>query len=387
MNTLAQDASAIPDVALDRSTIARLLVRALLIVGGVEALLMALITEFELFRHGGMLVLADPLMLVAASAPLLLVLVIRPFVAERRRALTAAHFLAYHDFLTRLPNRRLFDEHLRHRLAGQARADRFSALLYFDLDGFKPINDQHGHEIGDLVLAEIGRRLARSVRAGEVVARVGGDEFAVLVGDAGDLREPARRLAEELALRISTLVREPIDVGSARLQVGCTIGIHLLAPGVDSPRQALAGGDAAMYHAKRGLPGSIVFSDQLSNQRCGIVPIGVDAIDREHRELDRLIDAALKHEGSGGLTPVVAAIEAHFRSEVDISRQLRLNMTRQHVLEHHRLIDWLHRIRRQAGDGDVAESSLRAIADTLQEHVVAYDRGLCEVPFAPRTSR
>lgn len=153
---------------------------------------------------------------------------------------------ASHDPLTGLPNRRLFDHRLAAALARPRAGRRDLALLYLDLDGFKPVNDRFGHEAGDELLREAARRLRALTRAGDVPARVGGDEFVVLQA-GGAQPAGAARLAEALL----DALRRPIRLGAAEARVGASIGVALATPDVDSPRELIRRADAALYAAKR----------------------------------------------------------------------------------------------------------------------------------------
>jgi len=153
---------------------------------------------------------------------------------------------AFHDPLTGLPNRLLFLDRLEHALA-RAERDGGIAVLFVDLDDFKRINDTWGHGAGDLVLQEVARRLARSVRAGDTVARFAGDEFTVLlegVSDPDEVRSVAERLIAALA--------EPIDFELATARVSLSVGAAL---GIGSPLPdsgtLLLAADQALYRAKR----------------------------------------------------------------------------------------------------------------------------------------
>lgn len=158
----------------------------------------------------------------------------------------AAHSLAFRDALTGLPNRRLFEEKLAHAQQQALRSDKGVAVCYLDLDGFKPVNDTHGHDAGDEVLREVALRLQRAVRGSDVVARLGGDEFAiVLTGseDAGSARTVLQRCLAE--------IERPIDIGGGgTVRVSASIGVAL-AQGACDTAAVMRGADAAMYAAKR----------------------------------------------------------------------------------------------------------------------------------------
>jgi diguanylate cyclase (GGDEF)-like protein len=154
--------------------------------------------------------------------------------------------LAYQDALTGLPNRRAADRELAMAKERASRAGRIVAVHQLDLDGFKAINDRHGHEVGDAVLREVARRLAECVRVVDTLARVGGDEFEVIQCMVG-----AREEVEQLKARLEECLRDPVEIDGLTLRVGMSIGYSLYPEeaAVDADLRRLA--DAAMYRAKR----------------------------------------------------------------------------------------------------------------------------------------
>lgn len=151
---------------------------------------------------------------------------------------------ALHDPLTGLPNRALFADRVEHALARAAGGNETVALLFLDLDRFKAVNDAFGHEVGDGFLAAVGRRLAGAVRPEDTVARVGGDEFAVLVEGAG-----GAAAAATVAERLLQALQVPFAEGQRRATVSASVGVAL-GTGDATPRALLRAADAAMYRAK-----------------------------------------------------------------------------------------------------------------------------------------
>ncbi len=148
------------------------------------------------------------------------------------------------DPLTDTFNRRGFERELKRSLAYVKRYGPSAALLYIDLDGFKPVNDRHGHAAGDAVLKAIATALVRHVRASDVVARIGGDEFVALLWNVSGAEAAAKAAALERAV-YST----PVRWGSSTLVVGASAGVVLLGA-LDTPADVLARADAAMYVRK-----------------------------------------------------------------------------------------------------------------------------------------
>jgi diguanylate cyclase (GGDEF)-like protein len=148
------------------------------------------------------------------------------------------------DPLTETLNRRGFERELRRSLAYVKRYGVSAALVYLDLDEFKPVNDRHGHAAGDAVLKAIAAALVRRVRASDVVARIGGDEFAVLMWNIGEADALAKAAALEAAVYAT-----PVRWGASTLVVGASAGVAFIGP-LDTPAEVLARADAAMYTRK-----------------------------------------------------------------------------------------------------------------------------------------
>ncbi|TWE01467.1 diguanylate cyclase (GGDEF)-like protein [Pseudomonas sp. AG1028] len=162
---------------------------------------------------------------------------------------------AFHDALTDLPNRRHLVEQCESALRGARQSDENLALLLIDLDHFKPINDQHGHDAGDVLLQHIGRRLREHVRGSDTVARLGGDEFAVLIGGA-DAQHYARDVAERLLAELA----RPVDYAGHALTVSISIGAAFYPQHAEQFAGLYKAADQALYQAKAaGRSGYAVF--------------------------------------------------------------------------------------------------------------------------------
>lgn len=159
-----------------------------------------------------------------------------------RRALQWA---ATHDGLTGLHNRAAFLTHLHAAGGARRRSSDKTAVLYLDLDDFKPVNDVHGHTLGDLVLVEVAERLRAAVRPSDIVARLGGDEFAVLCPGLDDLAD-----AELLAQRLVAEISEPMRVDGIEVRIGLSVGIATLGASDDDAERVLNRADSALRGAK-----------------------------------------------------------------------------------------------------------------------------------------
>jgi diguanylate cyclase (GGDEF)-like protein len=160
---------------------------------------------------------------------------------------------ALHDPLTDLPNRRLLYDRLEHALAGAERTGAAVAVLFIDIDGFKRVNDVHGHEIGDQLLLQIAQRFQACIRGTDTLARLGGDEFVVVLEHVTDAEEP-----HSTAQRLSATLGSAFQFGPVSVEISASIGIALSTTGAQ--RSLLHAADSAMYIAKTAGPGRIVTS-------------------------------------------------------------------------------------------------------------------------------
>jgi diguanylate cyclase (GGDEF)-like protein len=148
------------------------------------------------------------------------------------------------DPLTETLNRRGFERELKRSVAYVKRYGASAALVYLDLDDFKPVNDRHGHAAGDAMLKAIAAALVRAVRASDTVARIGGDEFVILLWNVTETMAATKAAALEAAV-----YRTPVRFGASTLVVGASAGVTLIGP-LDSPTEALERADGAMYVRK-----------------------------------------------------------------------------------------------------------------------------------------
>jgi diguanylate cyclase (GGDEF)-like protein len=213
--------------------------------------------------------------------------------ASLQVANTELQQLAFRDALTGLPNRMAFDERVGVAVQRCTRGGAMLAVLFVDLDGFKPVNDSFGHGAGDEVLRSIAQRLAAQVRASDTVARVGGDEFVLLLEDLPPAE--ASHIAAQMAQRVIDACGEPVDAGGHAQQLSSSVGIALYRHG-GARDELLSQADAAMYAAKRAGGSSYAFFEPHMN--AGM---------REQIELQRDLREALARGGQ---------LELHYQPKV-----------------------------------------------------------------------
>lgn len=173
--------------------------------------------------------------------------------------------IAFHDALTGLPNRLLLADRAAQAVANALRMGHLAAVAYLDLDGFKAVNDAHGHEAGDHLLKEIARRIEAVVRAGDTVARMGGDEFVLVLcglSDVGDCNYVMQRLLQDVA--------RPVQLpGPCDVQVSASIGVAFCPTDSDNHRDLVAAADSAMYAAKRAGKRGVAYASHTTPHDAG----------------------------------------------------------------------------------------------------------------------
>ncbi len=167
-------------------------------------------------------------------------------VTERQQAAELIRYMADHDSLTDLPNRNYFNERLPQAISLAKRQGRMICLLFIDLDRFKPINDQYGHSVGDLVLLQVAERLKKTLRVSDSVCRLGGDEFVILLESTKSVEG-----AKNVAQKTIELLNEPIEVEGHRCSIGASIGISIYPQDCHDAKTMLRNADIAMYEAKK----------------------------------------------------------------------------------------------------------------------------------------
>jgi diguanylate cyclase (GGDEF)-like protein/PAS domain S-box-containing protein len=177
-------------------------------------------------------------------------------ISERKAAQEEIHHMAMHDLLTGLPNRTLLNDRLHQALVAAKRQHTHGALMFLDLDKFKQINDTLGHEIGDKLLIQAAARMLECVRESDTVARIGGDEFIVLLRTIDEVRD-----ALNVAEKICAAMRQPFNVEDFHLNISCSIGVALYPEHGDDGIELSKNADIAMYQAKEhGRDGVQLFS-------------------------------------------------------------------------------------------------------------------------------
>ena len=190
----------------------------------------------------------------------LIVLGVTRNISERKKADEQIRYLAFYDSLTHLPNRRLLLDRLRQVRSASKRSGRYVALMFIDLDNFKPLNDTYGHEAGDLLLMEVARRIERCVREADTVARFGGDEFIVMLAELSADKEASALQAGAVAEKIRFALAEPyvlsilqeggLEPRSIEHRCTSSIGVVLFSNHGTSQDDLIRWADMAMYQAK-----------------------------------------------------------------------------------------------------------------------------------------
>jgi diguanylate cyclase (GGDEF)-like protein/hemerythrin-like metal-binding protein/PAS domain S-box-containing protein len=320
-------------------------------------------------------------------------------ITELRRTEGALRELSFLDPLTKLPNRRLLRDRLKGAVARARREERKVAVLFIDLDGFKPINDTQGHETGDWLLKAVAQRLSGCLREYDTAARLGGDEFVVLLPDLTE-SEAAAQVAE----RIRTALASPFPtVDKGPLQISASIGVSLFPDHVESVRDLLLASDEAMYLAKKSGRNQVVHSHRstaptptpvaVDESTSGLVNLTWDAsfasgnafIDAEHRELfhhsNRLLDLTTRPGPQTkavqlSLLRLVQAIEAHFQHEERILKQASYPGLAGHAARHRALMDRAHELCERANDRSILVADVLnfVVAEVVHGHMVSEDR-------------
>lgn len=246
------------------------MVKVVLIVSTMELLFMTLLEYTPIFETIPPAYLASFNAVVLGCAVCLPIwhLAIRPFAQAYGDVVGAQEKIALSDPLTGLNNRRAFIRDLAKIHSELNRHGGHAALMLFDLDKFKPVNDKFGHEAGDQVLVQIGRRISSYIRREDSASRIGGDEFVVICNRLDEDRELAKSQAQAIAKKLAQEIPRPVHFQGKRVEVGVSIGLGLIGANetldVDD---FFAQVDKAMYQSKQLGNGGISFVDDLSHSK------------------------------------------------------------------------------------------------------------------------
>ena len=225
-------------------------------------------------------------------------------ITDRKQAEIQVRHMALHDPLTGLPNRALLREQLKQRLAATKRNGKKLAVLLLDLDRFKYVNDSLGHHAGDCLLEAVAARLRRSMRGGDAVARLAGDEFVVVIPEIGSEKD-----VERVARKVLDAVAEPIEVENHELQVTASIGISMYPVSGENPDVLLQYADAAMYDAKKKGRGRYsFFSPALTEATQRQQKLERDLVNACSRDQFQVYYQAIVEAGSGRIAGMEALL-------------------------------------------------------------------------------
>jgi len=182
-------------------------------------------------------------------------------ITERKQSEDEINNLAFFDPLTNLPNRRLLMDRLQHAIAASTRSARHCALLFIDLDNFKALNDNRGHQVGDLLLQQVAQRLLSCVREGDTTARLGGDEFVVMLEDMSSNSQEAAEQTKTVGDKILLALNQPYQLTGLAHHSTPSIGVTLFAEHPGSVDDLLKRADMAMYEAKAAGRNTLRFFD------------------------------------------------------------------------------------------------------------------------------
>jgi diguanylate cyclase (GGDEF)-like protein/PAS domain S-box-containing protein len=185
-------------------------------------------------------------------------------ISLQKKAQKEVENFAYYDALTGLPNRRLLIDRFQHAMATCNRSKAYCALIFLDLDNFKLLNDTKGHDLGDQVLIEVARRIQRTIRAGDTVARLSGDEFVMIIEDLDVDQSMAYKQATEVAKKLLLALNEPCQLDMFEFQAAASLGLVLFNSDEYSFEDHLRHADTAMYQSKQAGRNTYRFYDQVT---------------------------------------------------------------------------------------------------------------------------
>jgi diguanylate cyclase (GGDEF)-like protein/PAS domain S-box-containing protein len=203
---------------------------------------------------------------------------------ERKQAEQQIQFMAFNDVLTKLPNRQLFADRLQQAMSLAKRSHKLLAICYLDLDSFKPINDEHGHEVGDQLLIQLAQRLKQELREGDTLARLGGDEFVVLLNELDSILS-----GEDVVARLLMVIAQPFELLDLRLHVSASIGVTIFPHDNSDPDTLLRHADQAMYQAKENGKNIFRLYDPIQDEKVRTLRKALDEFECALRENQLLL--------------------------------------------------------------------------------------------------
>lgn len=334
---------------------------------------------------------------------------------QRKRLEEELYQHAFRDPLTKLPNRRLLNDRLDQTLDASRRNGHFVALMFLDLDNFKPLNDEHGHGVGDLLLIEVAKRIRSCVRGADTVARFGGDEFVVMLRELSDDAVASAAQASTVAEKIRVVLSEPYllmlaKVGREGIPIvhRCTSSIGVVIFDYTASReQALQWADVAMYQAKSAGRNCVVMDQQIhvGNHSSSLLHLnwrelyecGEPTIDQDHRKLfelaNHLFDAAFTRDEDpknfdSALDEIFVHIIKHFKDEEAILASKHYEDLDNHILAHKILLAHAQKLRAvvAAGGDTIAELVGFVANEVVAQHMLKIDHqfySLFERPAQP----
>ncbi len=336
-------------------------------------------------------------------------------ITERKFAEEHIHHLAFYDSLTRIPNRRLLNDRLEQAIVAGRRTACYGALMFLDLDNFKPLNDTHGHKAGDLLLIEAAHRIGSCIRETDTVARFGGDEFVVLLSELKEEQSESTAGAGRVAEKIRASMSEPYrlvirqnDGSEITIEHQCTSSIGVVVFNHQATcEEVLKRADMAMYEAKGAGRNCVVFNKRITiNSGMGRRGAAIDhldwhhsyacgepIIDEEHRRIfelaNQLIDSALTRNENPekfdvDLGRLLVYVVQHFISEEAILARHHYDDLKSHAHDHKKLIEHAQKLRDSALTGDI---TIGELVSFLVEEVVAQHMLKTDHKFFPHFSK
>ncbi|MBB5346678.1 bacteriohemerythrin [Desulfoprunum benzoelyticum] len=309
-------------------------------------------------------------------------------VTEHKEMELRLKHMAYHDRLTGLANRSLLFGRLSHSLSAAGRNNTRVAILFIDLDGFKEVNDSSGHESGDIVLKTVAERFQSAVRASDTVARIGGDEFVVVLADITKTAHVG-----PVAGKLLASLESPIALTEGRTgRVGASIGISIYPDNGREMDELLEAADTAMYQCKRSGKNRYLFSDRAPFAEAGedgrivlgeTYLLGITVLDEQHRRMTELvnllIDAVRTDAGddrsSRLLNELVEYTTSHFNTERELMERFDYPDRATHNASHDYLLVEIADFGEQlAQQGKLF--MVKLIRDWLLQHIAREDRPL-----------